>query len=100
MKGILKMTKSSLSFLEIYDYLENNLICGIESNFNNDLITIFNNLYKKNFINISQLLHFIWFDIGNFKPTKDINGYKIGCLKDENKARKKLDSFLLSFIDL
>lgn len=94
------MTKTSLSFLEVYDYLENNLINGIESDFNKDLIDIFNGLYKKNFNLISQLLDFLWFDIANFKPTKDLNGYKIGCLKDENKARKKLDSFLLSFIDL
>lgn len=94
------MAKTSLSFLEVYDYLENNLINGIESDFNKDLLTIFNGLYNKNFNLIGQLIHFLWFDIANFTPTKDINGYKIGSLKDENKARKKLDSFLLSFIDL
>lgn len=94
------MAKTSISFLEVYDYLENNLINGIETEFNKDLLIIFNNLYNKNFNLISQLLNFLWVEIGCFKPTKDINGYKIGCLKDENKARKKLDSFLLSFIDL
>ena len=94
------MSKTSLSFLQVYDYLENNLINDIETSYNKDFIDIFNGLYNKNFNHINQLMDFLWYEIGSFRPTEDINGYKIGCIKDENKARKKLDSFLLSFISL
>ena len=94
------MTKTSLSFLEIYQHLEDNIINNITSAIDKDLLYSFNRLYNKKFNNIYQLSNFLWFDIGQFTPTKDVLGYKIGCKKDVNKAMKKLDSYVLSIIDL
>lgn len=86
-----------ISFLEIYDSLENNLICGIESQTDKEMIDIFNQLYHKTFKNIYQLSNFLWFEIGKFTPTKIVLGYenKIGCNKDIKKARNLLNTYFL-----
>ena len=94
------MTKTSISFLEIHDKLEQCIINNVHLKEHKQLIKIFNKLYSLRLKNICQLANYLWFEIGQFKPTKDFNSYKIGCSKDIGKARKKLDRYLLSFIDL
>ena len=94
------MTKTSISFLAIYDRLEHCIINDVSLSKHKQLIKIFNKLYSLHLKNICQLANYLWFEIGQFKPTKDFKGYKIGCSKDVNRARKRLDRYLLSFVDL
>ena len=93
------MTKTSISYLAIYDSLELCIVKDVYSKEHKQLINIFNRLYNLHLKTIGQLSDWLLFEVGQFKPTKDINGHKIGCSKDVNKARKKLDKYLLSFVD-
>ena len=88
---------TSVSFLTIYDSLEQCIVNDEHLAEHKKLIKIFNNLYNLHLKSIGQLADWLLFEVGQFKPSKDINGNKICCLKDLIKARQKLDNFLLDF---
>ena len=91
--------KTSISYLAIYDSLEQCIVNDVHLAKHKKLIKIFNNLYNLHLKSIGQLSDWLLFEIGQFKPTKDINGHKICRLKDIIKAHARLDTYLLSFID-